>query len=315
MQLRIPALIVFLTVTLADYAQFDPAYVRPLARPNSIGLRAAFVDSRFYFTAPDAATPRLNLYANTNVSVGPAIVYKWVKLSAGISLPGTQRSNGIAGIYNYRLRLNIDRNGGGAQININYFKGLIRGGQPYTAVKDLRCFTAAADLFYVQNRRRFSLKASRFHKEQQVNSSGSLLFHLTPAYSSFSQKKGTAFTDNVLRRYFTPQPQWITLTGSVGYAYNWVPGGGSWLVTPMLEGGFGGLYQFKVENHLRPASFVKGSLAAGYNGRKMLVFATAEFGKLRNDLGVSDLKEERFRLMLTAAYRMGSLQKKILGIL
>lgn len=295
----------------------DSAFISAYAKPNNIELSNAYNSTKLNFHTRRSRADAANLFSNNGLFSGVYLNYNWLYFGYGVTVPFTSRDNGVKGFKSYRLRLRNYSHGWGISSSFDIYKGLLSQTykKRFTPVDGVRYTNAGADVFHVFNYKKYSYKATQYMGEQQLKSCGSFLLHIRPTYYALGLQTSSSPLSDSVQNFLRGNPHWLTVTGSVGYGYNKVWDEGKWMVSPSVEAGLGGLYKFGYRRRLKPAALLDAALVAGYSGRKNYIYLTAETSHDDNFFGTSTFTDNRFRVTVTAGYRLYSLRRRILGLL
>ncbi len=295
----------------------DSTFIAAYAKSNSVELSNAYNSTKLNFHTRRNRADAANLFSNNGLFSGVYLNYNWLYFGYGVNVPFTSRDNNVKNFKSYSLHLRNYSHGWGIRGSFDIYKGLLSHTYKnrYTPVDGVRYTNIGADIFHVFNYKKYSYKAAQYLGEQQLKSCGSFLLHIRPTYYALGLQTSSSPLSDSLQKFLRGNPRWLTVTGSVGYGYNQVWDGGKWIVSPSVEAGLGGLYKFGFRRNLKPAALLSAALVAGYSGSKDYIYVTAETSHDDNFFGTSTFADNRFRVTITAGYRLYSLKKKILGVL
>ncbi|MDQ2753713.1 MAG: DUF4421 domain-containing protein [Bacteroidota bacterium] len=315
---RIYTVVMFVFATFSAFAQKeDTTFIAAYAKPNSIELSNAYNSTKLHFNTRRSRGNTANFFSNNGLFSGVYLNYNWLILGYGITVPFTSRDKNVKDFKSYRLRLRSYYYGWGVEGSIDSYKGLLSQSfrNRYIPVDGVRYITLGANVFHVFNYKKYSYNAAQYLSQQQLKSSGSFLLHIHPAYYALGLQTSTSPVSDSVQKFLRGNPRWLTVTGSAGYGYNKVWDEGKWIVSPIVEAGLGGLYKFGYRRKLKPAALFNASLVAGYSGSKNYIYIIAETYHNANFVGTSVFTDNRFRVTITAGYRLYGLRKKVLGLL
>ncbi len=311
-------LILFSAIGFNAFAQTDSdAFIADYPKPNNVELSNAYNSTSLHFYTRKDKAEVANFFSNNGLFSGVYLNYKWLIVGYGINVPFTSRDKAVKGFKSYNFHFRSYYHGWGFSASSDIYKGLLSQTYKnnYTPLKGVRYTNLSADIFRVGNAQKYSYKAAQYLGQQQLKNCGSFLFHIRPSYYALGlQTNGLAVTDSV-KGFISDNPRWLSLIGSVGYGYNIVWNNGKCIISPHAETGLGGLYQFGIENKLKPAAFVKAALAAGFGTGNIYLYLNAETTNSTNFFAATTLADDRLRLSVTAGYRLYNLKKKVLGLL
>lgn len=295
----------------------DSTFIAKYPKPNNIELSNAYNSTKLNFHTRRNRADAANLFSNNGLFTGVYLNYNWLVLGYGVTVPFTSRDNSVKGFKSYRLRMRSYYHGWGIAGSFDIYKGLLSHTYKnrYTPVEGVRYSTFGGDVFHVFNYKKYSYKAAQYLGEQQLKSCGSFLLHIRPTYYALGLQTSSSAVSDSIQKFLRGNPHWLTLTGSVGYGYNKVWNDGKWIVSPSIEAGLGGLYKFGYRRKLKPAALLNAALVAGYSGSKNYIYLTAEATNSENFVATNVFTDNRFRVTVTAGYRLYNLKKKILGLL
>lgn len=307
-----------LAVSVLFAQQEDTAFIQPYEKASDIELYNGYNNTHLRFHTKGASSGEaLNFFSNDGLFTGIYLNYKWAVIGYGINVPFTSRDNLVKDFKSYRLRLNSYYKGWGFAGSSDIYKGLLshRYKNKYTPVAGVKYTSISADIFHVNNPSHYSYRAALYLAEQQLRSCGSLLFHIHPYYYALGLQSNSSPASDSVQHFINGNPRWLSLIASLGYGYNFVWNKGKWIVSPRAETGFGGLYQFGIEEKLRPTVFYRLALTAGYSTQNRYAYLAAEDAKANNALATETISDNRLRLSIAAGYRLHNLKKKVLGLL
>jgi hypothetical protein len=295
----------------------DSSYIRKFDKQNNVELFNSYNSNRLQFYTAEHHNQAVNLFTNNGLFTGVYLNYKWVTIGYGMDVPFTNRDNNVKDFKLYRFNLNTYKHGWGVTGNANIYKGFLsqQYKDQYTPVPGVRYTNLNADLYHVGNYRQFSFNAAHWLSEQQMKSCGTFIYHFRPSYAALK-----AESHNLPENYGEPQfisenPRWLSLTGSLSYAYSFVWNNGKWIISPRIEAGGGILYQFGIEEKLKPTGFGLTAITTGYNSNVWYIYLSAETNNTKSIFSSTIMREDQWSVSLTAGYRLGDLKRKILGLL
>jgi len=295
----------------------DSSYIRKFNKQNDVELFNSYNSNRLQFYTAEHHNQAVNLFTNNGLFTGVYLDYKWVTLGYGIDVPFTSRDNNVKDFKLYRLHLNTYKHGWGGTGNANVYKGFLsqQYKDKYTPVPGVRYTNLSADIYYVGNYRQFSFNAARGLSEQQMKNCGTFIYHFRPSYAALKAQSSGLPENYGEPRFISENPRWLSLTGSLSYAYSFVWNDGKWIISPRVEAGGGILYQFGIEEKLKPTGFGRTALTAGYNSNVWYIYLNAETVNTKSIFSSAIMREDQWNVSLTAGYRLGDLKRKILGLL
>lgn len=295
----------------------DSLYIKDYKKKNDAELYNGYNTTKLRFITKGEEASAVSLFANNSLFTGLYMDYKWFTVGYGINVPFTSRDNSVKGFKSYRFNFNSYISGWGIAGSADMFKGLLSQTYKnnYTPVDGVQYTNISADVYRVANNRYFSYSAARRMGQQQLQNSGSFIYHIRPAYYALGIGGGSIENSDTTLPFLDDNPRWLSLTVSAAYAYNFVWDGGKWLIAPRAEVGVGALYQFGIQQRFKPTLSFRSALTAGYSDQKWYLYANAETVDIKSFFATTVLKEDRFRVSLTTGFRLGSLKKKILGVL
>lgn len=295
----------------------DTTYIKHFKKNNDVEIFNRYNSNRLQFYTAAQRDKALNLFTNNGLFSGVYLDYKWATIGYGINVPFTSRDNNVKDFKIYRFNLGTYRRGWGVTGNADVYKGLLSQQlkDHYIPVPGVRYTNIAADLYHVANYQQYSYNAARWLGEVQLKNSSSFIYHFRPAYSALKIDNTISPQADSTPIFVRENPRWLSLTGSLAYAYNFVFTNGKWIISPRIEAGGGLLYQFGIEEKWKPTGFGMMSLTAGYNHTAWYIFLNAETMNRKSIFSSAIMDENIWSVSLTAGYRLGNLKRKIIGLL
>lgn len=309
-------LLLFISFSAFGQAE-DSTYIDNYRKDNDVEISNLYNSLRLHFNTKGKDANTLNFFTNNGLFSGIYLNYKWLILGYGINVPFTSRDNSVKGFKSYRLHVNSYFHGWGISGGGDVYKGLLSQTYKgiYTPVDGVKYTSIYADLFRVGNPSRYSYKAAQYLGQRQLKSCGSFLYHVRPYYYSLGLQTSPSPASDSIQSFINGNPRWLSLITSLGYGYNQVWEDGKWIVSPRIEAGLGGLYQFGIEKKVRASAFFRTALSAGYSTENIYTYFSAETVDATNFFASTILSDDKLRLSFTVGYRLPSFSKRILGIL
>lgn len=312
------SILLYLPVCAA--AQPDPSYIGKFNKNNVMELFPGVYRNSFNFEGSRNRHPSFRMLANSSAYLGTFINYKWATLHYSFSVPGTQLDKYTALNYKaFNLRFMMP-----STLILPYFNAfnglLIPGNRKhnYLPIKDIRTFSAGTDLYFYPNAKYYSYGAANYFSQQQLRSAGSIVMRLCPQWQQMQwYHPSTSLTrDSNTVRLLASNPQWSSLSGSLGYAYTFAFLRGRWTLSPTLLAGKGLIHEHRVQAPaFQTASTLQAFVNAGYTNSQYYIYLNAFTDRLRSRLLFRDLQQKKTDLSLTFGYRFRSMRKPILGII
>lgn len=295
----------------------DTSYIKQFNKKNDVEQFNSYNSNRLRFYTATQRDKAVNLFTNNGLFTGVYLDYKWATIGYGINIPFTSRDKSVKDFKIYRFNLGTYKRGWGFTGNANVYRGFLSQQlrEKYTPLPGVRYTNINADLYYVANYRQFSYSAARWLSEQQRKSSGSFIYHFRPSYAALKIEKPGLPTNDSTPVFISENPRWLSLTASLAYAYSFIWGEGRWILSPKIEAGGGVLYQFGIEEKLKPTGFGRTSLTGGYNSNLWYFYLNTETINTKSIFSSAIMREDQWSVSLTAGYRLPNLKRKILGLL
>jgi hypothetical protein len=295
----------------------DSSYIRKYDKQNDVELFNSYNSNRLQFYTAEHHNQAVNLFTNNGLFTGVYLDYKWATIGYGMDVPFTNRDNNVKDFKLYRLHLNTYNHGWGITSNANVYKGFLsqQYKDKYTPVPGVRYTNLNADLYHVGNYQQFSFNAAHWLSEQQLKSCGTFIYHVRPSYAALKAETTSLTENNEEPRFINENPRWLSLAGSLSYAYSFVWNNGKWIISPQIEAGGGILYQFGIEEKLKPTGFARTALTSGYNSNVWYIYLNAETINTKSIFSSTIMREDQWSVSLTAGYRLADLKRRILGLL
>ncbi len=295
----------------------DSSYIKRFNKQNDVELFNSYNSNRLQFYTAEHHNQAVNLFTNDGLFTGVYLDYKWATIGYGIDVPLTSRDNNVKDFKLYRFNLGTYKSGWGFTGNANVYKGFLSQEYKdrYTPAPGVRYTNLNADLYHVGNYQQFSFNAARWLSEQQMKSSGTFIYHFRPTYAALKAESSGLPDNNGEPHFISENPRWLSLTGSLSYAYSFVWKDGKWIISPRIEAGGGILYQFGIEEKLKPTDFGRTALTSGYNGNNWYIYLNTETINTKSIFSSTIMREDQWNVSLTAGYRLVNLKRKILGLL
>jgi hypothetical protein len=172
------------------------------------------------------------------------------------------------------------------------------------------------NIYYFFNHNKFSYAAARSYAERQNKSAGSIVAILSPSLQSFTYKNETTLTslDSTSYRFIIQEPHWFSVSGRVGYTFNYIPYHSKWSINAEILVK-AGLIKERANSSLYSITGIQYGINTGYNGDKMFYLLNLLQDNTVSDFRFAELRNHFLSISLTTGFRFGSLKKKILGVL
>lgn len=298
----------------------DSNFVKRYSRENDV---EAFSDWRSYrlrfLSARHAVRKNFSLVSNSMLYSGVNFDYKWLSIGYGFNVPGTERDKSSSHRDLFLQLEDIEH----LVIWQAYFKkynGLL---EPINSRDDyfnkytgVHLFDIGGSVLLPLNHKTFSYNAARYLNQQQLHSSGSVIFSINPFYHQLKLNDSIPeASDKKAMHFLKSSPQWFTGAFSVGYAYNFLGSEGKWNLSPEFDIGYGMSRFLKPSRQWRSALQYNATVTFGYSSKLFYSYLTAFYHNFKNHFAQESVGELNSGVSLTCGYRIGSLKKKILNVL
>lgn len=298
----------------------DSNFVKRYAKENDIEASSDWRSYRFRFlSTKHAGRKDFSLVSNSMLYTGATLDYKWLSVGYGFNVPGTERDKSSAHRDLFLQLDDIDH----LIIWQAYFKkynGLL---EPLNSRRNhfnkytgVHLTDIGSSILFPLNHKTFSYNAARYLNQQQLHSSGSVIFSFNPFYhrvkisDSIPQAK-----DQKAMHFLKSSPRWLTSAFSIGYAYNFIGSDSRWNLSPELDVGYGLSRFLKPSLQWTNALQYNAEISFGYSSKLFYSYLTAFYHNFRNRFAQESVGELNSGVSFTCGYRIGSLKKKIFKVL
>lgn len=310
-----------LVSTKAQQQKADTSFIQPFSKENVVELHPAVYKSNFLFRSMHSRAYNFRMVANSSAYTSVYAGYKWLAVTVSHSLPFTQLDKNVHLKYN-SLSFHAGNDAFSVHPFYNSYNGLLipekRHSRDYVPFKDMSISNAGTDCYYYANSKTFSYHAAYSFSKKQIKNAGSFIAGISPLWQKIKwhQPSRSLIEDSSTYTLLASDPQWLSLTGRLGYTCNIALHHGSWCIVPTVLLGAGGVKELYSDRHtIQSVSDLQGSLTAGYNGADCYLYLTAWYDNLKTNLFVKNLEERNSDISLTVGYRFSNSKRKWLGIL
>ncbi len=304
----------FAWCAVAGQEVVDTAYIQRFENSNTIEIFAGKYTSALNFSSRGQHRQSFNLVANSNFYNGVFLNYSWLSAIYSWALPNTYLDNSTK--FKYRsLEFTFKLKKIMLHPYFDSYNGLLIPQRPHSRYQPLynaRFSRLGSDIYFYTNGKRFSSRAAFFFSEKQVKNAGAVFFKLNPQWQKISMLDSPfPITDTIKAKLLVPDKQWLSLTGSLGYHYNFVFSQKKWCISPALALGAGGIKDVGTNRNkrLRDAVNIDARIIGGYNGNNAYAYVNSSWEDLIVNLDNRNLKQLRSDVALTVGYRFKSLHK------
>lgn len=281
----------------------------------------AVYNSTFLFRSMHSHAYNFRMVANSSAYASVYAGYKWLDVSLSHSLPFTQLDKNVHLKYN-SLSFHFGNDACSFHPFYNSYNGLLipekRHSRDYVPFKDISISNAGSDFYYYANNKTFSYHAAYDFSKKQIHNAGSFIAGITPQWQKIKwhEPSRSLIEDSSTYSLLASNPQWLSVTGRLGYTYNIALQHGRWCIVPAVLLGAGGVKElYTSRKMIQSVSDLKGSLTAGYNGTSWYLYITGWYDNLKTNLFVKNFEERNSDISLTAGYRFCNAKRKWLGVL
>ncbi|HAR43735.1 MAG TPA: hypothetical protein DCS07_14060 [Bdellovibrionales bacterium] len=209
--------------------------------PFKVGLSTQVVAAGFELIpkVPGDKNNKLTFRPAQSNYVGLILGYKWIAGTLAFSVPASSKVRDVEGVSNYQdYRLSYYLKKFGFEAVYNRFKGYVLenssvlsaeslGGAPLYRLPDLESMGYGFNLIFTGDPKSYSLSAAIDQSEIQKKSGGSTVILVSSRFQNI--QNGVPFVPVEKRPDFGLDQnvsafRSMNVSGSWGYAYNWVPG-------------------------------------------------------------------------------------------
>jgi hypothetical protein len=318
--MRLFLLIIFIGYFLNLFSQekvLDSSYIGNFSKSNSIELYSGRYDNQLNLLNPTKKKFSYILSPNVGLYSGFYASYKWLTLMYSWNIPGTVRLKNEKKMTSSDLTLFRFFRSWGLTIDKNSTHGLIlkerKNSNNPLPIRNLKLLTLNSDIYFFQNKNKFSYKASQYLAEIQKKSAGSLIGVISPNYNQI--RSTTIIPTQINNSFLFKNPSWFSLTTSLGYSYNYVLNSGKFIINPSLFLGYGLIKSPHTLRKLKSEDGLNFSFNSGYSGdlNYFLLNGSIHF---YNKKIISDIVHQtKSDISITYGHRFNNLNKKILTLL
>lgn len=291
----------------------DSNYIKPFEKTNIAELYSGIYNTTFNFRDKADRENSYKLRVNSSAYIGADVIYKGLFILYAFNVPGTELNNKAK--FRYR-QINF-RFGSRKLIFQPFFTSYSGMLIPQEHRRDFELFqginflNAGLEVYYYFNPTRFSPKAAYAFSEKQIRSYGSPFVSLTGMWNKIKWKDPSTDLIHDPQTYslLASHPQWISLIGKLGYAYNLSLK--NWLIAPSVMAGAGLIRENTPEGSaIRPVTKVQATLNGGFNGDHFYFYTGGMISNESNRLLVKNVQSTNWTVNLTLGHRFRSFKKK-----
>ena len=301
----------------------DTGYIKTYEKQNSLEVFPGFYTSKFNFASKDIFRPNYRLQANTSAYYGIYVTYKWLAVTYGWAIPSTYLDKNVRFKYT-RFEYLVNKDNFSIHPYFNAYTGLLEktGGlkkeSRFVPENDVKFRNAGIDFRFYDNSKIFSSRAANSFSEKQMKSAGSYYWLVKPMWQSikWKEKEGGRIKDSQTYNLISFNPQWISITGGLGYNYSFSIRHGNWLISPAGELAVGGLKMINnPEFKIQPVFSTEARMNVGYNGSNIYCYFYSIVKLMHSKLGYRNLNNLDSDFSLVVGYRFRDYKKRILKVL
>ncbi len=301
----------------------DTGYIKTYEKQNSLEVFPGFYTSKFNFASKDIFRPNYRLQANTSAYYGIYVTYKWLAVTYGWAIPSTYLDKNVRFKYT-RFEYLVNKDNFSIHPYFNAYNGLLEktGGlkkeSRFVPENDVKFRNAGIDFRFYDNSKTFSSRAANSFSEKQMKSAGSYYWLVKPMWQSikWKEKEGGRIKDSLTYKLISFNPQWISITGGLGYNYSFSIRHGNWLISPAGELAVGGLKMINnPEFKIQPVFSTEARMNVGYNGSNIYCYLYSIVKLMHSKLGYRNLNNLDSDFSLVVGYRFRDYKKRILKVL
>ena len=305
----------YLFLCFEAQSQSDSSYIKDFEKCNVVETFPGVYRNAFEFTGRTRRQGNFKLLANGSCYLGFYVHYKWASFHYAFTIPGTQLDDDTKFKYT-DLSFRFTTTSLLIQPFLNTLNGLLipeRRKREYLPARDIKIMSVGSQIYYYPNANRYSFQAANYLSQLQKRNAGSIVLSFCPQWQQISSAHPSSMNiiDSNTVKLLRNDPQWMSVTGRIGYAYTLVFYKGRWTVSPTLLEGKGLIHEFRGGNRgLQSTSNYQATLNASYNTPSYYFYITAFADFMSTHLLIRDLNQKRTDVSLTVGYRFRNLDER-----
>ncbi|WP_336516272.1 DUF4421 family protein [Pollutibacter soli] len=311
---------------VTDPGDADPRYIGKFTRANEVRGFFRAQNSRLEFGSLKEISRLSNrgYFKNTTDQIGLGVTYKIINLDLSFSLPNKRKLDSIyQDVKQFRLAFSYTGRKFGFRYYLTQGRGLVVGDplKRFYSNPDVSMFKTGAQMIYIFNEDRYSLRASFLQNEIQRKTAGSFLAKADLFYYNLKTPTGLVTPDKDLEPLYGNQVGLKYLRGPgllmmPGYGMNFTFFDGQLYVSPVLFVGAGMAYNFYTassgsHNKMNLLLGAAGQVNFGYNTPGLYTNFNISHETTHISLNPSFISDTDFRFVMTVGFRFGNLEKVI----